>query len=382
MDYVYLDNAATTELLPEVIKKMNNLLTKKFGNPSSLHRLGIDAEKEIKKARGNIAEILKVEPDNIIFTGSGSIANNIAIKGAVNRLKKFGNKIITTQIEHKSVLEIFKYFEAKGLEVIYLPVNKDGVIDLDILKKELDDNTILVSIMAVNNETGVIQPLEKISALIKDYKDLYFHVDGIQALGKIDIDIKELNIDLFSMSAHKVHGPKGVGALYINKDIIIDKILHGSSQEKGLYPGTENTSGIVGFGEAVKHLPNSDELKKMEELKVNFAHKIYDNIKEVKINTPIDGQSAPHILNVSFSKIKGEVLVHSLENEKIYVSTGSACSSKKDTTSHVIKAIGIPDKYKEGTIRFSFNKNITSEQIEYVFNVLQENIINLRKIMR
>ncbi|MGM0445866.1 MAG: cysteine desulfurase family protein [Bacillota bacterium] len=382
MDYVYLDNAATTELLPEVIKKMNNLLTKKFGNPSSLHRLGIDAEKEIKQARGNIAEVLKVEPDDIIFAGSGSIANNIAIKGAVNRLKKFGNKIITTQIEHKSVLEIFKYFETQGLDVIYLPVNKDGVVNLDILKKELDDNTILVSIMAVNNETGVIQPLEKISALIKDYEDLYFHVDGIQALGKIDIDIKELNIDLFSMSAHKVHGPKGVGALYINKNIIIDKILHGSSQEKGLYPGTENTSGIVGFGEAVKHLPNSNELKKIEELKVNFTHKINDNIKEVKINTPIDGQSAPHILNVSFSKIKGEVLVHSLENEKIYVSTGSACSSKKDTTSHVIKAIGIPDKYKEGTIRFSFNKNITYEQIEYVFNVLQKNIINLRKIMR
>lgn len=382
MDYVYLDNAATTELHPEVIKKINNVLTKKFGNPSSLHRLGIDAEKEVKIARQNIAQVLNVDFNDIIFTGSGSISNNIAIKGAVNRLKKFGNKIITTQIEHKSVLEIFKHFEAQGLDVIYLPVNKDGVIDLELLKNELDDKTILVSIMAVNNETGVIQPLKEVSDLIKDYKNLYFHVDGIQSLGKIDLNIKELNIDLFSMSAHKIHGPKGVGALYINKDIIIDKILHGSNQEKGLYPGTENTPGIVGFGEAVRHLPNKNELKIMKELNINFAKKIKNNIKEVKINTPIDGQSAPHILNVSFSKIKGEVLVHSLENDNIYISTGSACSSKKDTTSHVIKAIGIPDKYKEGTIRFSFNKNITDKHIEYVFNNLEKNISDLRKIMR
>jgi cysteine desulfurase len=382
MDYVYLDNAATTQLLPEVIKKMNNVLTKKFGNPSSLHRLGIDAEKEVKSARQNIAQILKVDFDDIIFTGNGSIANNIAIKGTVNRLKKYGNKIITTQIEHKSVLEIFKHFEAQGLDVVYLPVNKDGIIDLEFLKNELDDKTILISIMAVNNETGVIQPLKEISDLIKNYGKLYFHVDGIQALGKIDVDIKELNIDLFSMSAHKVHGPKGVGALYINKDIIIDKILHGSNQEKGLYPGTENTAGIVGFGEAIKYLPNKNELKRMKELNVYLANKIKNDINEVKINTPINGQSAPHILNVSILKIKGEVLVHSLESDNIYISTGSACSSKKDTTSHVIKAMGIPDKYKEGTIRFSFNKNITKEQIEYVFNNLQKNISNLRKIMR
>lgn len=382
MDYIYLDNAATTELHPKVVKKMTDILTNHFGNPSSLHKLGIDAEKEVKKARENIAKVLNVDPFELIFTGSGSISNNIAIQGAVNRLKKFGNKIITTKIEHKSVLEIFKYYETQGLDIIYLPVNKDGLIDLEYLKEELDDNTILVSIMAVNNETGIIQPIEKIGDLLKEYDNLYFHVDGIQALGKIDININKFNIDLFSMSAHKIHGPKGVGSLYINKNIIIEKILHGSNQEKGLYPGTENTAGIVGFGEAVKHLLHNNELDKMKKLCFYFANKIQDNIKDVKINTPLNNQIAPHILNVSFSKIKGEVLVHTLEKDNIFISTGSACSSKKDTTSHVIKAIGIPDKYKEGTLRFSFNKDITKKQLDYTFEKLQDNIKNLRKIMR
>jgi len=381
MDYIYLDNAATTKLHPKVIKKMNNMLSNNFGNPSSLHRLGINSEKEIKNARENIAQIIKVDPIDIIFTGSGTIANNIAIKGAINRLKKFGNKIITTQIEHKSVLEIFKYYETQGIDVIYLPVNKDGLIDIGYLKKELDDDTILVSIMAVNNETGVIQPLEKIGNLLNSYENLYFHVDGIQALGKIEVNIKKANIDLFSMSAHKIHGPKGIGSLYINKDIVIDKILHGSNQEKGFYPGTENTPGIVGFGEAIKHIPTNDELHKMKNLKLSFAKKIQNNITDVKINTPTNNLSAPHILNVSFSKVKGEVLVHSLENDNIFISTGSACSSKKDTTSHVIKAIGIPDKYKEGTLRFSLNKDITKRQLDYVFEKLQNNIKSLRKIM-
>ena len=381
MDYIYLDNAATTKIHPEVIKKMNNMLSNNFGNPSSLHRLGINSEKEIKNSRENIAQILKVDPIDIIFTGSGTIANNIAIKGAVNRLKKFGNKIITTKIEHKSVLEIFKYYETQGLNVIYLPVNKDGLIDIEYLKKELDDETILVSIMAVNNETGVIQPVEKIGNLLKNYENLYFHVDGIQALGKIEINIKKSNIDLFSISAHKIHGPKGIGSLYISKDIVIDKILHGSNQEKGFYPGTENTPGIVGFGEAIKHIPNNDELQKMNDLKLLFAKRIQNNIDDVKINTPINNLSAPHILNVSFSKIKAEVLVHSLENDNIFISTGSACSSKKDTTSHVIKAIGVPDKYKEGTLRFSLNKDITNKQLDYVFEKLHTNIKILRKIM-
>ena len=252
---------------------------------------------------------------------------------------------------------------------------------MEYFKKILDDDTILVSIMAVNNETGVIKKIEKIGALLKNYENLYFHVDGIQALGKIEVNIKKSNIDLFSMSAHKIHGPKGIGALYINKDIVIDKILHGSNQEKGFYPGTENTPGIVGFGEAIKHIPNNDELQKMKKLKLSFAKRIQNNIKDVKINTPINNLSAPHILNVSFSKIKAEVLVHSLENDNIFISTGSACSSKKDTTSHVIKAIGVPDKYKEGTVRFSLNKDITSKQLDYVFEKLQDNIKSLRKIM-
>jgi len=381
MDNIYLDNAATTKVIPEVLEKICEVLETNFANPSSLHGLGIDSEKKIKNARSKIANALNIKPAELIFTGSGTIANNIAIQGTVNRLKKFGKKIITSKIEHKSVLEIFKHFEKEGFEVIYLPVDQNGMIDLDKLKETIDKETILVSIMAVNNELGSYQPLKEISNIINKYDNLYFHVDGVQALGKVSLDLKGLNIDLFTVSSHKVHGPKGVGALYLNNDIIIDKILFGSSQEKGFYPGTENTAGIAGFGKAVEHLPTQPEIKQIKSLRNMLKDEIKAEIPDIIINTPSGENAAPHILNVSFKNIKGEVLVHSLEKDGIFVSTGSACTSRKDSISHVIQALNLPEGYRDGSIRFSFSQYNTKQEVEYTFKSIKENVANLRKIM-
>jgi cysteine desulfurase len=381
MDEIYLDNAATTKPISEVVKKIKEVLKVHYANPSSLHKLGINAEKLVKEARLHISNELQTKKEEIIFTGSGTLANNIGIQGAAHRLKKFGNNIITTEIEHKSVLNIFKHLEKKGFKVNYIPVNKNGIINLDILKEKINENTILVSTMAVNNETGSVQPLKEISEIINKHENLYFHVDGVQALGKFNLDIKEIGIDLYTISAHKIHGPKGVGALYINEEVLLDKILHGSNQERGYYPGTENMPGIVGFGEAIKHLPNDKTIKKIKKLKNLLRQRIENEIPDVIFNTPTEGKSAPHILNVSFANIKGEVLVHSLESENIYISTGSACTSRKDKTSHIIKALGLTDNYKEGTVRFSLSQFNSRKEIEITIGTLKKHVERLRKIM-
>ena len=382
MENIYLDNAATTKVIPEVIEKINEVLETHFANPSSLHKLGIDSEKIVKTARKNIAKTLKVKPDEVIFTGSGTVANNIAIQGTVKRLKKFGKRIITSKVEHKSVLDIFSYLKEEGFEVIYLPVDQKGIIDLHKLKEALNEETILVSIMAANNETGSLQPLQEVSKLINQFENLYFHVDGVQAFGKVPLNIKELGIDLYTISAHKIHGPKGIGALYINNNIIIDKILYGSNQEQGFYPGTENTPGIAGFGQAVKCLPDKEQLGKISTLRDTLKDKIKEEISDVIINTPAGKKAAPHILNVSFADIKGEVLVHSLEKDGIYVSTGSACTSRKDKISHVITALNLPNNYRNGSIRISLSPYNTKQEVEYTVQSLKKHVESLRKIMR
>jgi len=382
MENIYLDNAATTKVIPEVIEKINEVLETHFANPSSLHKLGINSEKIVKKARKNIAETLKVNPAEVIFAGSGTIANNIAIQGTVKRLKKFGKRIITSKIEHKSVLDIFSYLQKEGFEVKYIPVDQKGIIDLNKLDEALNEETILVSIMAANNETGSLQPLQKVSKLINQFENLYFHVDGVQAFGKVPLNIKELGIDLYTISAHKIHGPKGVGALYIDNDIIIDKILFGSNQEQGFYPGTENTPGIAGFGQAVNCLPNKEQLENISSLRDILKDEIKEEISDVIINTPTGKMAAPHILNVSFANIKGEVLVHSLEKDGIYVSTGSACTSRKDKISHVIKSLNLPKNYRNGSIRISLSPYNTKQEMEFTVQSLKKHVESLRKIMR
>ncbi|MTI71756.1 MAG: cysteine desulfurase [Firmicutes bacterium] len=380
---VYLDNSATTKPRDKVIEEINRILTKDYGNPSSLHRKGLEAEKNIKSARKNISNYLRVREDEIFFTSGGTESNNLAIQGLINKNSKNGNHIITTKIEHPSVLNIFKHYENKGFDVTYLNVDRYGFIDLKELENAISDDTIFISIMLVNNELGTIQPIKEISNLIKTRKrDIKIHVDGIQAFGKIEFNINNLDIDTFSFSSHKIHGPKGVGGLYARKDVKLAPIFYGGNQERGIRSGTENVAGIVGLGKAVDIINHNFELEnlKLKKLKNYFIEKIKLSINNIKINSKMDNSFAPHILNISFKGVKGEVLLHYLENDNIYVSTGSACSSNNKGKSHVLKTIGLKDNLIDGTVRFSFAYTNTEEEIDYVITKLKKSVEEIRKI--
>ncbi|SNY05936.1 cysteine desulfurase [Orenia metallireducens] len=382
MEEIYLDNAATTKPYPEVVEKMKIALTTTYGNPSSLHRMGIEAEKMIKEARKNIASKLDVSDKEVYFTSGGTESNNLAIKGAVNSLKRHGKRLITSSIEHPSVLNLFKRLESEGYDVKYLQVDNEGIIDLEELKAYLNDETILVSIMGVNNETGSIQPLAEIGELLSDYDNLYFHVDGVQGFGKVDIPLSKIGIDLYSISAHKIHGPKGTGALYIKRGTRIDNLISGSKQESGIRPGTENVPGIAGFGQAVELLPSQDDKEKMYRLKELLVTRVLDEIEDSYLNGPKIHSGAAHIANISFVGVKGEVLIHTLERDNIYLSTGAACSSKQDTPSYVLEAMKVKPKLIEGAIRFSFAPTTTVEEINYTVDKLKDAVKMLRKIMQ
>lgn len=381
--FVYLDNSATTKPRDGVIDEMNILLREDYGNPSSLHRMGLKVEKKIKKCRDIISKYLNVKASEIYFTSGGTESNNIAIQGIIEANKNKGNHIITSKIEHPSVLNILKNYEQKGFKITYLDVDEYGIIDLNQFKDELSKNTILVSLMMVNNEVGSIQPLQKIKEIINNNKSsAYFHVDGIQALGKIDFNIKTMGIDSFSFSAHKIHGPKGVGCLYIRDGLHIKSIIFGGEQEKGIRSGTENTPGIIGLSKAIEILNSegNSEKKYLDDLKNYFIEKVKENISDIKINTAYIN-SAPHIVNISFINTKGEVLLHFLESDDIYVSTGSACSSKDDRGSYVLKSMGLKNVEIESAIRFSFSIYNTKEQIDYVIKKLKLRVEEIRDIM-
>ncbi|WP_069650032.1 cysteine desulfurase family protein [Caloranaerobacter ferrireducens] len=380
---VYLDNSATTRPRDEVIDAMIYMLKSAYGNPSSLHRKGLEAEKEIEKSRKIISKFLGVDSKEIFFTSGGTESNNIAIQGLIKKYAKRGKHIITTKIEHPSVLNIFKHYEEKGFEVTYLDVNEKGIVDLKQLERSINDKTILVSIMMVNNEIGTIQPIKEITEIIKKKnKSVKLHVDGVQAFGKIDVPLKNLGIDTFSFSGHKIHGPKGVGGLYIRNGITLEPIIFGGNQEKGLKSGTENTPGVIGLGKAVEIIKNNfkDEKNYIKELKQYFIDKVVERIDNIKINSYTDDRCAPHIVNISFIGVKGEVLLHYLEEDGIFVSTGSACSSHKKGRSHVLKSIGLKEKEIEGAIRFSLAYYNTKEEIEYVVDKLEKSVRDIRKI--
>ncbi|RKD32727.1 cysteine desulfurase family protein [Thermohalobacter berrensis] len=380
---VYLDNGATTRPRDEVIEEMNIMLKEIYGNPSSLHRMGLEAEKKVEKSREIISNFLSVRPDEIFFTSGGTESNNIAIQGIVNRYSRRGKHIITTKIEHSSVLNIFKYYEEKGFKVTYLDVDEKGLVDLEQLEESINNDTILISIMLVNNELGTVQPIEDIKKIInRKNKDVKLHVDGIQAFGKIKFNLKQLGIDTFSFSGHKIHGPKGIGGLYIKKDLKLSPIIFGGNQERGIRSGTENVPGIVGLGKAVELINKNfdEEIKKILNLKKHFIDKIKKNIDNIKINSFIDEHSAPHIVNISFVGVRGEVLLHYLEEDGIYVSTGSACSSKNKGKSHVLQAIGLKHDEIDGTVRFSFAYSNNVEEIDYVVDRLQKHVKEIRKI--
>ncbi|MBS4540148.1 cysteine desulfurase [Clostridium sp. D2Q-11] len=382
--FVYLDNSATTRPRDEVIEEMNVILKEEYGNPSSLHRMGLIIEKKIKKSRSMIAEYLNVKNDEIFFTSGGTESNNIAIQGIINRYNKKGKHIITSKIEHSSVLNVFKQYEKEGYSVTYIDVNKDGIIDIEQLREEIKEDTILVSIMMVNNETGAIQPISEIKKIIKEGNlQTKLHVDGIQAFSKIPLNIKNLDIDSLSFSGHKIHGPKGVGGLYIKKDLKLKPILHGGNQEMGLRSGTENTPGIIGLGKAVEILNISglEERNTIKDLKKYFIKEIKENIENIKLNSLENEKGTSHIVNISFMNTRGEVLLHFLEGDDIYVSTGSACSSKDSKGSHVLRAMGLSDKEIEGAIRFSFSFYNTKAQIDYAVIRLKTRVEEIRDIM-
>ena len=379
---IYLDNSATTKPYKEVIEKMVYALSTDYANPSSLHKKGIEVEKNIKEIRRNIARTLGVKDKEIYFTSGGTESNNAIIRGVVALNKKRKNHIISTVIEHPSVLNTLKDLEEEGFEVTYLNVDKYGKINLEELKQAIKPTTCLVTIMHVNNEVGSIQPIQEIGKYLKTLNDkVYFHVDAVQSYSKINFKPSRYNIDLMSVSGHKLHGPKGIGFMYIRENNRIKPMLTGGGQEIGIRSGTENTPGIYGLGEAINIInQNLDEkIEKIANLKNLLKNEIVKNIDDIKINSPEDGVC--HILNISFRGVKGEVLLHYLEQKKVYVSTGSACSSKKKG-SHVLNAMELTPDEIEGAIRFSLSDLNTEEEILEAAKIVKESVEDLRMIIR
>ena len=379
---IYLDNSATTKPYPEVVDKMVYALTTDYANPSSLHRKGIEVEKNIKLIRQDIARTLGAKDKEIYFTSGGTESNNAIIRGVANLYKKRKKHIISTEIEHPSVLQTLNDLEQDGFEVTYLKVDRDGKINIEELKNAIKPSTILITIMHVNNEIGSIQPIEDIGKYLKSLKDkIYLHVDAVQSYAKINFKPSRYNIDFMSVSGHKLHGPKGIGFMYIKENNRLKPLITGGGQEIGIRSGTENVPGIYGLGEAVKVI-NKDlnkTIDKISELKNLLKEEILNNIEDIKLNSPEDGVC--HILNVSFKDVRGEVLLHYLEQKGIYVSTGSACSSKKKG-SHVLNAIGLNQNEIEGAIRFSLSDLNTKEEILEVVKILKDSVNDLRMIIR
>ncbi len=402
--FVYLDNCSTTRVRDEVLEIVLDSMSLNYGNPSSLHRMGLEVEKKVNLARKYLSKLINSNDQNIIFTSGGTESNNLAIHNYLKNIDKSKN-IVTTKIEHSSVSNIFKDYEKKGTEIRYLDVDKDGFVVLDDLKAKIDENTILFSVIFVNNEIGTVQKLEKLSAEAKKInKNIKIHVDGIQALGKIEINVKKLDVDTMSFSAHKIHGPKGVGALYVKNKSAFNSSIFGGGQENNIRPGTENTHGIFGFGRACELLATEmkDNILKLKAIKQLFMLKLYEHINDIQFNGPynhdclikatngeilseesvlFDDYSAPHVLSVSFKGIKGEVLLHFLENYDIYVSTGSACSSNLKHQSNTLKSIGLDKEMIDGTIRLSFGKFNSLEEVDYAVKNIKKNVEEIRKVI-
>ena len=381
---VYFDNSATTKVSPSVQEVVVKVMTEDFGNPSSMHMVGVHAEKYIKEAQENIAKTLKVDPKEIYFTSGGTESNNMAIIGTARANKRSGNRIITTMVEHASVGATMKYLEDEGFEVIYLPVDSFGTVKMEALQEAMTDDTILVSIMQINNEVGAIQPIEEIGNYIKKINPkVVYHVDAIQSFGKMEIRPKNCKIDLLSVSGHKIHGPKGSGFIYIKKNTKVNPIIFGGGQQMGYRSGTENVPGIAGIGQAAKdcydHL--DENVGKMIELK-DYLIDALDEMEGVTVNSRKGKEGAPHIVSASFSGVRSEVLLHSLEDKGIYISAGSACSSNKPAISSTLRAMGVDKDLLESTIRFSFCEWNTKEEIDYAVEQLNQLLPMLRKYVR
>lgn len=383
---VYLDNSATTKCYENVKSIVGRVMCDDYGNPSSMHTKGVTAERYIKEAKKILAKALKVHEKEIYFTSGGTESDNLAIMGTARANHRSGKHLITSAIEHPAVINTMRYLEEEeGFRITYLPVDKYGRVQLDALREALCEETILVSIMYVNNEVGAVQPIEEATEIVKKYNPhILFHVDAVQGFGKYNIYPKKQGIDLLSISGHKIHGPKGIGALYIGENVKIKPIVYGGEQQKNVRSGTENVPGIAGLGVATKEIYTDLEEKtgKMRALKDEFIQGVQTNIEHTVIHGLYDKTSAPHIVSIGFAGIKSEVLLHTLEEQGIYVSSGSACASNHPAISGVLKGIGAKKEYLDATIRFSFSEFTTKEEIDYTLKTLYNCVPMLRKYTR
>ncbi len=380
-DRIYVDNNSTTPMDPRVKESMDPYFGEDFGNPNSLHKRGRTANDSVKKARGKVADLLKSKEDEIIFTGSATESNNHVLKGTAFSRKKKGKHIITDKTEHKCILSACRWLEEQGFEVTYLDVDEEGYVSPEDLKEELRDDTVLVSIMMANNEIGTIQPIKELAEVTHGNSDAYFHTDAAQCPGKMKVDVEELGIDMLTLNAHKMYGPKGIGALYKRQDVDIDPLLHGGGQEGGERSGTENVPYIVGFGKASEIAKRNwkKQGKKLTDMHNKFIQKIQNRIEEVKLNGPKKPR-LPGNVNLSFIGVEGEALVLRLDERGIETATGSACSSEELKASHVLEAIGRGPETAHSSLRVSFGKFNTEEDIERMVDVLEEEVADLRSI--
>ena len=380
----YLDNSATTRCYKEVAEIVAKTMTEDFGNPSAMHLKGVEAENYVKEAAKAIAKTLKVQDKEIYFTSGGTESDNWALIGTALANHRQGKHMITTPFEHSAVSAPLAWLQEQGFEITVIPVDEEGNLDLKKLEEAIREDTILVSTMFVNNEMGAVVPVEEIGRIVheKNPRTVY-HVDAIQAYGKYKIYPKKMGIDLLAVSGHKIHGPKGVGFLYINEKAKVQPFILGGGQQKGMRSGTDNVPGIAGLGTAAKMIyQNLDEnVEHMRELKLYFAKEL-ETLEQVEINGPKPEEGAPHILNVSFLGVRSEVLLHSLEDMGIYVSAGSACSSHKRAGSSSLGALRLTPERKESAIRFSFCETTTKEEIDYTLEALKKLLPMLRRYAR
>ena len=380
----YFDNSATTKVLDCVKDAVVDAMCVNYGNAAAKHRKGVEAENLIREAKKAIADTLKVQEKEILFTSGGTESNNTALIGTALANRRAGKHLITTGVEHPSIYNTMSFLEEMGFEVTYLPVDHLGHISLEDLEKAIREDTILVSVMYVNNEVGAVEPIEAISQCIKKKNPkTLFHVDAIQAYGKYKIRPKKQGIDLLSVSGHKIHAPKGVGFLYIRDGVKIRPILFGGGQQKGMRSGTENVPGVAALGEAAEEIYENFEEKidHLYQIKQRFVEGVL-KIEGVSVNGKTGRDSAPQIVSVSIDGVRSEVMLHTLEDRKIYVSAGSACSSNKPSVSHTLTNIGLKGSLLDSTIRFSFSVHTTEEEIDYALEVMNEVVPKLRRYTR
>lgn len=380
----YFDNSATTRAYPQVAEIMSKILLEDYGNPSSMHMKGMDAEVYVRHARETIAKTLKVDDRNILFTSGGTESDNMALIGGASANKRAGKHIITTMVEHPAILDTCKYLEGQGYEITYLSVDSNGRIDLEELSDVIRPDTIIVSIMHTNNEIGSVMPIEEAGRIIKSKNpNTLFHVDAVQGYGKWRIYPKKMNIDLLSVSGHKIHGPKGIGFLYIGEKVKIHPIIHGGGQQKNLRSGTENVPAIAGLATAAEliHKNFDNDIDHLYSMKQKLVDGL-STIEDVKINGLTGRDSAPHIVSLSVGGIRSEVLLHALEDKGIYVSAGSACASNKPAISETLKAIRVEQRFLDSTIRFSLCAQNTDEEVEYAIATIKELLPQLRRFTR